>query len=106
MHARNLVPSAGDWTFVRADSYGEDDSPSRITRGVSFDDATHLLFCDPHGTLHLVAVRGKGKQPNGASWILTGTMDAPTLSPSIKSTSWQGWLENGELRDASTPQQP
>ena len=100
MHTPNHLPGPGDWTFVRACSYDEYDSPMNITRGVAFDEATHVLLGDPQGILHLVPVRGKGRQRNGATWILTGDADSPTLLPSIQNTSWHGWIKRGEMSDA------
>lgn len=36
---------------------------------------------------------------NGSLWRLSGTFEAPTLSPSLHLVNvWHGWLENGNLR--------
>ena len=100
MYKSDLHLSPGDWCFIRADSYDEEGSPDMQTHGVAFEEATHVLFCNPHGNYHEVPIRGKGRQRNGKTWILTGDADAPTLHPSIKSSYWHGWFENGEMRDA------
>ena len=100
MHKPNCDLGAGDWCFLRADSYNAEGEPDRDTLGVSFNAATHVLFSDPCDRWHKVAVRGKGTQRNGKSWILTGDADAPTLHPSIKSDDWHGWFKNGEMKDA------
>jgi len=35
----------------------------------------------------------------GAQWVLSGSMDAPTLSPSLHWVGcWHGWLERGFMR--------
>lgn len=36
--------------------------------------------------------------PNGAQWSLSGTAEAPTLSPSLHWVGfWHGWLREGRL---------
>ena len=100
MHKPDADLEPGDWCFCRADTYDDEGSPDESTLGVSFDEATHVLLCDPNGIWHKPAVRGKGHQRNGATWILTGTEDAPTLHPSLQDSQWHGWLKNGVVSDA------
>lgn len=39
------------------------------------------------------------KNQNNAQWILSGTKESPTLSPSLHWVGmWHGWLQNGYLR--------
>lgn len=100
MHKPDCDLGPGDWCFVRADSYNAEGDPDRDTLGVSFKDATHVLFSDPYDNWHKVSVRGKGRQRNGATWTLTGDEDAPTLHPSVENSVWHGWFKNGQMRDA------
>lgn len=53
----------------------------------------HRYWCPGCDNLHSIAVR-PGKQPNGASWGFTGTLEKPTYTPSQLS-EWEGLDKSG-----------
>ena len=57
-----------------------------------------LWWSCPCGCGHVTFLHvGKGFKPaDGPSWEWNGSMDAPTLSPSVHRVGhWHGWLRNG-----------
>lgn len=48
-----------------------------------------------------VNIRGRGHDIPQRSWTLSGSIDAPTLSPSINCEGcWHGWIKAGEFFQA------
>ena len=61
--------------------------------------STPTVFCD-------LNLRGKGHDLEKRSWTLTGTIDQPTLAPSIDCKDcWHGFIEDGVfLTTKKTPE--
>lgn len=59
------------------------------------------LLCPKCGTLSGMAIRPIVDSGVTESWELSGTLDRPTLRPSIDHKGcWHGWLTNGEFSEA------
>ena len=56
-----------------------------------------IAVCVGCGGLSALTCSRDGKPPGDKTWHLTGTDDAPTLSPSVHHVGcWHGWLRDGE----------
>jgi uncharacterized protein DUF6527 len=84
------------------------DDPSSVQKG-DFEITTasngqrfFWLFCPGKcGSVSPLALRPLKDGFSAPSWELSGTEDAPTLSPSIHHLQcWHGWLRDGILSDA------
>jgi hypothetical protein len=103
-----LTPSPkapGEWRFVDAELRQECTPPPRGVEGL-------LSFACPAGTGLCGAIRvGNGFKPTGgrgATWEWNGSIEAPTLKPSINCLArgpnceeyagcgWHSWLTDGE----------
>ena len=72
--------------------------PVKLIYGVGYepcavDEATHvtLNIPGPTGRLTLPVIL-KGQRAGTGCWSWNGSVDKPTLMPSVKTESWEGWV--------------
>lgn len=68
----------------------------------SVEDATHvtLNMPGPTGLLTLPVIRSGTRDGTGC-WTWNGSTEAPTLRPSVLTTSWQGWRCHSWINDGA-----
>jgi hypothetical protein len=89
------------------DEVPESDEPG-VFAWRQHDGAPYLLYvCPRHGSgspSHLCGVPiAPGKLENGAQWHRSGSLDAPTLMPSVNCVGgcgWHGFITNGVMTNA------
>ena len=91
----------GSWWFLRVLHY-DGDEPTLFKHVYRRDLATHIGVVLPDGNWCQLAITGRGRQANGASWVLSGdSPHRPTLHPSIDRQNakgeslWHGYLREG-----------
>lgn len=62
--------------------------------------ATHvtLNIPGPTGRITLPVIQGGTREGTGC-WTWNGSTEAPTLRPSVKTESWQGWVCHSWIND-------
>ena len=55
-----------------------------------------IMIILPDEGWHHIPIQ-KGPAPDGKVWGWDGNTDKPTLTPSIRSSNWHGYLTNGRL---------
>ena len=109
--AMTFDPTDGKpWHWIRALSYDSEGHPDSTQRCAP-EDATHMRLCPtPDCWWGIVAIKGRGGTiAGGGQWDLSGTIEKPTLSPSVKISGgkgenarvlWHGYLIGGVYSDA------
>ena len=80
-----------DWRIVRIGHDG-------AYHDADADAATHILICDPDDGIGVLRIEGRAIDDPAPAWEWNGSMDKPTLRPSIQQThplGWHGWLTDG-----------
>lgn len=81
--------------------------PVKLVYGVGYEkcaveDATHvrLNIPGPTGILTLPVILS-GTRAGTGCWSWNGSVDRPTLRPSVKTESWRGWLCHSWITDGN-----
>ena len=102
--------AVGEFQWRLCTQYDEDD-PVSLRPALADETPTHLLIMLPaaggagcaDASMAQLAIRGYGRQGNGATWEWDGNREKPTLRPSIDGSAhggWHGWLRAGVLIEA------